>query len=573
MLDLDNVRLSFENYEPSTSWQHLPFSYLAEGVSFDAFAFRQIIDSLPQCIFWKDRSGSFLGCNAAGAQAVGLSHAEEIVGKTDFDFHHDFHVADFLRLEDERVMASGTSIYRDLSKGSGQPESARWYETSKAPLRATTGEVVGLMISYEDVTERMRAEETLRQANEHLDVAANYTLNWNWWVDQNGQMRWISPSVEASCGYSLFDCFGMLNYPFPIIHPDDRGRMRSFLAKNIPGDDECEFRFIHKCGSVLWGSIDLRQVVDRHGKLLGVRYSVHDITARKQAEAELLALNHSLEERVAEAIADGMKQERLMLLQSRHAAMGEMIGMIAHQWRQPLTTLGLLLQNIQYDCLGDKPGQDDASKRFNQAYQVIEDMSSTIDDFRNFFRSDAKAAPISPSECMGKVLVLMEASLKRAQIQVKAQLSATGKAVGVCNELGQALLNLVTNAKDALVQYRSKDRTINCEVTDGDREITVRIANNAGHIAPEHMEKIFDPYFTTKPDGTGLGLYIARRIVDQHFHGMIECANTNDGVEFIITLPRDMRFHVAVRPGVPTTPYLNDRENPMSRRLPIAEYS
>ncbi len=537
MSDLDPVRLSFENYEPSAPWQHLPFSYMENGVSFDAFAFRQIIDSLPQCIFWKDRSGRFLGCNAAGAQAIGLAHAEEIAGKTDYDLHHDPHVADYLCLEDEGVMADGVPIYRRLSQGSGQPESARWYETSKAPLRATTGEVVGLLISYEDVTERQRAAETLRQANEHLDVAANYTLNWNWWIDQDGQLRWISPSVEAVCGYSIFDCFGMPDYPFAIIHPDDRRRMRPLLTQHVFEEGEGEFRFVHKNGSLLWGGINLRRIVDRHGKWLGVRYSVHDITARKQAETELLELNFTLEKRVAAAIADGIEQERLMLHQSRHAAMGEMIGLIAHQWRQPLTTLGLLLQNIQYDCPDGAAEHNGIGSRFDQAAQLIERMSSTIDDFRDFFRAGENDAPVNVCECLSKVLVLMEASLKRAQIEVRTTFAATGQTIGKGNELGQVFLNLITNAKDALVHDRSQDRIISCDVTDGDGQIIVRIADNGGTIAPEEMERIFDPYYTTKADGTGLGLHIARRIIDQHFHGAIDCVNTDDGVEFVIALP------------------------------------
>lgn len=519
----------------ANSWQHLPFSYLEEDIAFDAFAFRQIIDSLPQCIFWKDASGRFLGCNRAGAQAVGLADAEDIVGKTDYDFHQDSHVADFLCNEDEEVMAAGIPLYRQLSQGSGAPEFARWYETTKVPLRSASGTVVGLLISYEDVTERQRGEAALRQANEHLDVAANYTQNWNWWVDQHGQLRWISPSVETLCGYSVFDCFGMEDYPYPIIHADDHAAMRDFLSHQTSG--EWEFRLRHQDSRLLWGRIDRRHVVDRHGRFLGVRYSVHDITARKEAEQELMDLNFCLEKRVAEAIAAGLEQERMMLHQSRHAAMGEMISIIAHQWRQPLTTLGLLLQNIQYDSLGDPGDRAELARRYEQAFQLIERMSATIDDFRDFFRPAEKLAPMNAGDCLAKVLVLMDASLRNAQIQVDARLDAGGDTFGKSNELGQVLLNLLTNAKDALDGQRREGRRIECAVEDADGTVRIRIANNGGTVPPEQMERIFDPYFTTKEDGTGLGLYIARQIVEGHFRGTLACANTADGVEFRIVLP------------------------------------
>lgn len=504
---------------------------------FDAFTFRQVVDSLPQCVFWKDRSGLFLGCNLAGARALGLAQADDIVGKSDFDFHADHATADFLYREDESVMRNGKALYHRLSRANGPEESARWYDTSKVPLRTSDSVVMGVLISYEDVTERQRTLEALKQSNEHLDVAANYTYNWAWWVDQVGQLRWISPPVESLCGYTAGECFAMADYPFPLIHPDDRERMRNYFLVDGIGENELEFRIARKDGTIHWCNISDRRVHDRHGKPLGIRYSVRDITAQKQAETALLELNRSLERRIVDATAAAIERERLMLHQSRHAAMGEMIGNIAHQWRQPLTTLSLLLQNIQYGSQEATISPSDLAKRTEQAMLLIERMSSTIDDFRNFFRVDGEAVAVDVCKSATNALVLMEASLTHAHITVTTHCVATKRTLGRANELGQVLLNLVTNAKDALLKYRDKNRRIWIEVTDTDNQVVARVANNGGHIPDEQREKIFDPYYTTKADGTGLGLYIARRIVEQHFHGSITCHNIEDGVEFIVTLP------------------------------------
>ena len=506
---------------------------------FDAFTFRQVVDSLPQCIFWKDRAGLFLGCNLAGAQALGLADVEDIVGKSDFDFHADREIAEYLYREDEAVMRHGTPIYHELSQAGESPETAHWYETSKIPLHPCDCAVMGILISYEDVTERQLATEALKESNEHLDVAANYTYNWAWWVDQTGRLRWISPSVADLCGYTAGECFTMADYPFPIIHPDDREKLRRYFLVDGGDKREIEFRIACKDGKTLWGSLSDRHVFDRHGAPLGVRFSVRDITKKKWAEAALSKLNKSLEQRIATATEASIQQERLMLHQSRHAAMGEMIGNIAHQWRQPLTTLGLLLQNIRYDCQEKTIAPADLAKRTTQAMQLIERMSSTIDDFRNFFRTDANAIPIRVDDSIEKALVLMDASLKHARITVTTRCTATRLALGRPNELGQALLNLITNAKDALRKYRDEDRRIWCEVADAGERVIVTIGNNGGGIPADQMEKIFDPYYTTKADGTGLGLYIARRIIEQHFHGSITCNNIEDedGVEFVVTLP------------------------------------
>lgn len=521
--------------ESFCAWLDMASGHVDDLSAEGAIPFRQIIDVLPQCIFWKDKAGRFLACNRAGAKALGLAHPSEIDGRTDADFHEDQEVANYLRLEDERVMQGGFPIYRHLSQGQGPAESAPWFETSKIPLRDAHGDIVGLLICYEDVTERMRIEELLRRANEQLDVAANFTHNWSMWLDETARLRWVSPAVESICGYSTAECFAMADYPLAIIHPVDRERVAPLFLRG--SEVEAEFRFVRRDGQVRWGCIACRAVVGPDGEARGIRSSVVDITPQKEAEARLVEFTAALEVRIDEATAEAAERERLLLQQSRYAGLGEMIGCIAHQWRQPLTALGLLLQNLQYDARDGALDPGLLDEKLGRAFGVVERMSATIDDFRNFFKPASTIVAFDAGDCVDDVLRLMAPSLEAAGVRVEVDAADACAAAGRQNELAQVMLNLVSNARDALTASDAVERTVWIEVESRGDEVHIRERNNGGAIAEDHLGHIFEPYYTTKREGTGLGLHMSKLIVERHFGGSISCRNTADGVEFEIRLP------------------------------------
>jgi signal transduction histidine kinase len=257
-----------------------------------------------------------------------------------------------------------------------------------------------------------------------------------------------------------------------------------------------------------------------------------------EALTQLKSLNETLEQRVDESVRRNLEQERILVHQSRLAAMGEMIGNIAHQWRQPLNALGLLLSNIQdadeYGELNSAYIRDSVSK----GRQLINKMSTTIDDFRNFFRPNKEKVSFSLNQAVRETLEILSASLKNNNITVQVQEECEIIAHGFPNEYFQVMLNVLNNAKDALLSNKVGRGEIRIAITQGDGQAVVTIRDNAGGIPEDILPKIFDPYFTTREKGTGIGLYMSKMIIENNMGGRIEARNDEGGATFVIVCPR-----------------------------------
>ncbi|NVN93537.1 MAG: PAS domain-containing protein [Desulfuromonadales bacterium] len=236
------------------------------------------------------------------------------------------------------------------------------------------------------------------------------------------------------------------------------------------------------------------------------------------------------------AVEELREKEHLLMQQSRLAAMGEMINNIAHQWRQPLNALGLLIQQTQlfYDMnLFNKEFLDES---VNKSMDLVNHMSQTIDDFRNFFKPDKEKVTFSVHGVVERTLSLVEDGFKSQLISIEVRFNADPKIIGFPNEFSQVLLNILMNARDALVEKRTKGAKVMVNVGEENERAVVIIADNAGGIAEEILGKIFDPYFTTKgPDrGTGVGLFMSKTIIEKNMNGRLTVRNTSDGAEFRI---------------------------------------
>jgi signal transduction histidine kinase len=250
-------------------------------------------------------------------------------------------------------------------------------------------------------------------------------------------------------------------------------------------------------------------------------------------------LNRTLDQRVRDEIAKRKEQEQLLIHQSRLAAMGEMIGAIAHQWRQPLNALSLVLQNIQMQFRLGQLSEDSMRQLQDKAQQMILRMSQTIDEFRNFFKPAKQAETFQLAAAVRSAADILEGMFRNHGIQLSLDCPEDIHLDGVPGEFSQVILNLLGNARDAVLAAHRADPAISVSARREGTLIHIEVRDNGTGIDPVHLHKIYEPYFTTKEEGkgTGIGLYMTKTIIENNMHGRVEARNLEQGASFSILLP------------------------------------
>jgi len=260
-----------------------------------------------------------------------------------------------------------------------------------------------------------------------------------------------------------------------------------------------------------------------------------------QRTQELLDINLSLDHRVKEELRKRREQEQLMVQQSRFAAMGEMIGNVAHQWRQPLNALSLLIQNIKFAYDFGKLDAAYIEYVNEQGMRLTKNMSTTIDDFRNFFGENKKLSKFNVSAQINSALMLMTGTFEHHNIHLDKQMDTDITFYGMANEFSQVILNLLKNAQDILVEKVPQKRCIYINVYQDSAHLYCQIGDNGGGVPPDIIDRIFDPYFTTKEEGkgTGIGLYMSKVIIEKHMNGTLTVSNDENGALFTIMFQKN----------------------------------
>ena len=260
------------------------------------------------------------------------------------------------------------------------------------------------------------------------------------------------------------------------------------------------------------------------------------VTERTQ---ELDELNRTLDQRVRDEISKRKEQEQLLIHQSRLAAMGEMIGAIAHQWRQPLNALSLVLQNIQMQYRVGQLSETSMQVMQDKAQQLILRMSQTIDEFRNFFKPSKQAETFDLAHAIQAAADILEGMLKNHNIQLDIDCPADIHLDGVPGEFSQVILNLLGNARDAVLAINQPQPRILIHAKTVGKQVCIDVEDNGVGIDESIMHKIYEPYFTTKEEGkgTGIGLYMTKMIIENNMHGLLAASNLEQGVRLRITLP------------------------------------
>ena len=246
--------------------------------------------------------------------------------------------------------------------------------------------------------------------------------------------------------------------------------------------------------------------------------------------------NKHMQELVDEQIKINLEKQKMLELQSRHAQMGEMIGMFTHQWKQPLNTINTIttLLKMKYQT-----GMLD-TKKFNEKIEDIfkqtKYMNQTVNDFQRFFNPSKHKDHFQIIETISTIISLVENDYMFNDILLKLEGDESISAHGYANEYNQVILSILKNAKDAFLEQPHESMLIHISVTQKDNRSFVSIRDNAGGVKPEVLSKIFDLYVSTKPEGSGLGLNIAKSVIEKNMDGKLEVKNVDNGAEFSILL-------------------------------------
>ena len=382
-----------------------------------------------------------------------------------------------------------------------------------------------------EVREKKDAQNKLKYINKeiqnYLDIAQVLIMA----LDNNKNVIMINQKGADILGYTKEEIIG-------------KNWVETFLPKNIKTDvnqvgdsilenkgsyDEYENCVLNKSGEerlVLWKNALL---LDEEGNTIGILTSGEDITLKKEQQKQLLA-------------------------QSRMAQMGEMISMIAHQWRQPLgaissTAIDLNMQ-IEFENFdlekerGRKECQSYFTNGLGEIDGFVQNLTNTIDDFRNFYQPNKESSSVYFIEPISKALNIIKASFLSDGIEIVQTCVTCDKKVKIhSNELMQVILNILKNSQDNFKEQGTKNPkiiiTCKCSIED---KIILEICDNGGGISEDILPKIFDPYFSTKGElnGTGLGLYMSKIIIEEHHNGSLEAINLDDGVCFKIIMNKEL---------------------------------
>lgn len=269
-------------------------------------------------------------------------------------------------------------------------------------------------------------------------------------------------------------------------------------------------------------------LITKDGKVIPILIKIKDVIYQSREYKVIYILD----------LTELKEKEKMLIYQSRLSAMGEMISMIAHQWRQPLSTITSMLTRIKFKSNTNNLEKDFLDNTLSGINKYIQYMSSTIDDFRNFFSTDSKRELVHLNEIITIVYNMIEKSFTSLNIQIQIDDFVLERKFLPKNELIQIFLNILNNSRDAFLERGIENPLIKIYFEQIDEKQTIFIEDNAGGIDEKIISKVFNPYFSTKSkrNGSGLGLYICKNILDKDNLGEISLKNKEDGVIFIINI-------------------------------------
>jgi PAS domain S-box-containing protein len=465
---------------------------------------RLIIEAIPVRVFWKGHDLRYLGCNTLFARDAGRNNPQELVGRDDFAMGWKDQ-AELYREDDRQVMESRRPKLNIIEPQTTPTGAKIWLNTSKVVLQKPDGEVFGVLGVYEDITERKQAEEAFQVLVNQAPMGI--------FIVQDGKFQLINPGFEKISGYAAGDLLGCES--MRLVSPDYRQAVREHAIKMLKGEpvQAYEFPIITKCGETRWVMETVTSTLYR-GKRASLGYFI-DISEHRSLEAQLL-------------------QARKM------EAVGTLAGGIAHDFNNILTAI---LGNIGLAILDDKMSPR-VRDRLAQAEQACLRAQSLSQQLLTFAKGGAPVKKIIPVAKLltESIAFTCAGSAVRVDTSFPEDLWSIEADPG---QIGQIFQNLTINAIQAMptggtIKVRAENLTLGTDrdlPLEAGKYLKITVQDQGIGIAAQHLPRIFDPYFTTKQKGSGLGLASTYAIVKKH-HGHISVESKQGvGTTFQIYLP------------------------------------
>ncbi|EHP28711.1 GAF sensor signal transduction histidine kinase [Sulfurimonas gotlandica GD1] len=475
-------------------------------------------------IFFKDANHVLTASSDSLAIITGYKKGSDIIGKIDYELFPFEHAEVYYKLEKE-IYKGNIPHIEEVQPFTDENGNDGWVNNRKYPIKNAQGDIIGLFGIARIVTQDIKNQNKIKEQKQQLEKAQHIAHIGSWTLDVvNNKLFW---SDEV---YNIFEKDkNNINLSYDTflasIHPDDKEVVSTAFLTSIQNKtsydtvhrlllDGERVKYVHEKGE---------HKFDTNGNIISSFGTVQDITNIKEYENEI------------------RQKDEIMIAQSRLAAMGEMISMIAHQWRQPLAAIGVCADTILVDIELETSSEEETIKLASAISSQTQHLSKTIDDFRNFFKLENEKENESVINVLNNAIDLIMKSLKDQEITCKVNSQTDEKITIFSRELLQVFINILNNAKYALAEYRHEDRKIEIEIKDINGAIVTKIYNNGGQIEQDNLNKIFEPYFSTKEEknGTGLGLYMCKMIIEQHMNGKLLVENIDEGVCFSIHIPKD----------------------------------
>ena len=252
----------------------------------------------------------------------------------------------------------------------------------------------------------------------------------------------------------------------------------------------------------------------------------------------LAAMNETLAHLVADEVEKNREKDHQLMQQERLVIMGELLSAISHQWRQPLNNISVLIQHMQMEQAEGGLTRESMAAFSENSLGILTSLSHTLDDFRTFFQTDRQAVEFDPAERVEQLVNLSRPGFESSGIRLDYECQGESLISGHCNEFTRVIMTILANARDILVLRKVAEPQVLVRCISSDGQAIITICDNAGGISQESLDRIFDPYYTTKfmSPGTGLGLFVCKTIIERVMHGSISVHNTGTGAEFRIAL-------------------------------------